>query len=168
MSIAHLGIAVFVVGVTMVSLYEQEQDVRMAPGDSHELGGLVFEFDGVNQGAVYNYITYKGTMVAKQGDRQVATIFPEKRFYPIQEEPMTEAGIQPGLFRDLYVSLGEQLDESGAWSVRIHVKPFVRWIWAGAILMALGAFLAATDQRLRSRVRQKDPALSDSATSKAV
>ena len=168
MSIAHLGIAVFVVGVTMVSLYEQEQDVRMAPGDSHELGGLVFEFDGVNQGAVYNYITYKGTMVAKQGDRQVATIFPEKRFYPIQEEPMTEAGIQPGLFRDLYVSLGEQLDESGAWSVRIHVKPFVRWIWAGAILMALGAFLAATDQRLRSRVRQKDPALSDSTTSKAV
>ena len=106
MSIAHMGIAVFVVGVTMVSLYEQEKDLKMVPGDSYELGGFTFQFEGVQQRSVQNYISYMGTIKAHRGDRQVATIFPEKRFYPIQADPMTEAGIQPGLFRDLYVSLG--------------------------------------------------------------
>ncbi len=157
MSIAHLGISVFVVGVTMVSLYESEKDVRMAPGDTYELGGLSFKFDGVHRQAVDNYISLMGTVHASREGQQIATVFPEKRHYPIQADPMTEAGIQPGLFRDLYVSLGEPLDDSGAWSVRIHIKPFVRWIWLGAIFMAIGGFLAATDQRLRSskRVRER-------------
>ena len=156
MSIAHLGIAVFVTGVTMVSLYESEKDVRMAPGDSYELGGLLFQFDGVNRHTVDNYISLMGTVNASRNGQQIATVFPEKRYYPIQEEPMTEAGIQPGLLRDLYVSLGEPLDDSGAWSVRLHIKPFVRWIWLGAILMAFGGLLAATDQRLRSSTRVRE------------
>ena len=155
MSIAHMGIAVFVVGVTMVSLYEQEKDLKMVPGDSYELGGFTFQFEGVRQLSVQNYISYMGTVNAYRRDRQVASIFPEKRFYPIQADPMTEAGIQPGLFRDLYVSLGERLDDTGAWSVRVHVKPFVRWIWMGAIFMAIGGFLAATDKRLRSTSRAR-------------
>ncbi len=157
MSIAHLGIAVFVVGVTMVSLYEQEKDLKMAPGDSYELGGITFKFQGVQQRPVHNYISMMGTVSASRGERVVATVYPEKRYYPIQAEPMTEAGIQAGIFRDLYVSLGEPLGDSGAWSVRVHVKPFVRWIWLGAIFMALGGFLAATDQRLlsSSRIRRR-------------
>lgn len=150
MSIAHLGIAVFVVGVTMVSLYEAEKDLRMAPGDSYELGGFNFKFNGVDQHKVLNYTSLMGSIEAFRNGKLVATVFPEKRYYPIQSEPMTEAGIRSGFVRDLYVSLGEPLGDAGAWSVRIHVKPFVRWIWLGAILMALGGFLAATDRRFRS------------------
>ena len=165
MSIAHLGIAVFVTGVTMVSLFEQEKDLKMVPGDSYELGGFTFEFVGVGQIPVANYISSMGTVEAKRGDRHIATLHPEKRFYPIQAEPLTEAGIRPGLFTDLYVSLGEPLDDDGAWSLRIHVKPFVRWIWMGAILMALGAFVAMLDQRFsvlrrRSEVTSKIAAAS--------
>ncbi len=166
MSVAHFGVAVFIVGVTMVSLYEQEQDLKMAPGDSHQIGNMTFLFEGVRQGAVDNYITFKGTVRATRGDKLVATMYPEKRFYPIQAEPMTEAGINPGLTRDLYVSLGERLDDSGAWSVRIHTKPFVRWIWGGAILMALGGLLAATDRRLMGYSKQRKLVLSSSTVSK--
>ena len=157
MSIAHFGVAVFVVGVTMVSLYESEKDVRLAPGDSYELGGYTFLFEGVRRQTVQNYTSLMATVNASRNGRPIATVFPEKRYYPIQADPMTEAGIQPGLLRDLYISLGEPLDEGGAWSVRIHVKPFVRWIWLGAVLMAIGGLLAATDQRLRSssRVRER-------------
>ena len=157
MSIAHFGVAVFVVGVTMVSLYESEKDVRLAPGDSYELGGYTFLFEGVRRQTVQNYTSLMATVNASRNGRPIATVFPEKRYYPIQADPMTEAGIQPGLLRDLYISLGEPLDEAGAWSVRIHVKPFVRWIWLGAVLMAIGGLLAATDQRLRSssRVRER-------------
>ncbi len=161
MSIAHFGIAVFVVGVTMVSLYEQEKDLRMQPGDTYEIGGFTFTFNGVERRFVQNYVSFTGIVNVSRDDRLIAFIHPEKRLYPTQTEPMTEAGIRPGLFRDLYVSLGEQLDESGAWSVRIHIKPFVRWIWLGAILMALGGLLAATDERLRnfSRVRTSSVAV---------
>ena len=156
MSIAHFGIAVFVVGVTMVSLYEQEKDLRMNPGDRYELGGYEFVFFGVNRSAVDNYITDMGRFAAFRDGKQIAVVFPEKRYYPIQSDPLTEAGISPGLFRDLYVSLGASLDENGGWSVRIHVKPFVRWIWMGAIFMAIGAFLGATDKRFRKLARRRE------------
>lgn len=165
MSLAHFGIAVFVVGVTMVSTYEQEKDLRMAPGESFQLGGLDFKFEGVQQLAIANYISHMGTVHASRNGQHVATVFPEKRYYPIQSEPMTEAGIQAGVFRDLYVSLGEPLGQGGEWSVRIHVKPFVRWIWGGAIIMAFGAFLAATDQRLRRR-KAKDSVAAGMAASR--
>ena len=155
MTIAHLGIAVFVVGVTMVSVYESEKDLRMAPGDSYELGGYTFRFEGVEQKPVANYIAFIGTVEVLDNGRHITNLFPEKRSYPIQSDPMTEAGISPGLIRDFYVSLGEPLDQTGTWSLRVHIKPFVRWIWLGAIFMAFGALIAAMDQRLRSRAAVK-------------
>ncbi len=156
MSIAHFGIAVFIVGVTMVSLYEQEKDLRMYPGDRYELGEYEFVFFGVNRGAGENYITDMGRFVAFKDGKQAAAVISEKRHYPIQSDPLTEAGISPGLFRDLYVSLGAPLDESGGWSVRIQIKPFIRWIWLGAIFMAVGAFVAATDRRFRKLARKRE------------
>ena len=167
MSIAHFGIAVFVTGVTMVSLFEQEKDLKMIPGDSYVLGGFKFEFVGVGQVRVDNYMSSMGTVEASRGGEHVATLHPEKRFYPIQSDPLTEAGIRPGLFADLYVSLGEPLGDNGAWSVRIHVKPFVRWIWLGAVLMALGAFVAMTDQRFGVLRRRRAAAPSTGAVSEA-
>ena len=167
MSIAHFGIAVFVVGVTMVSLFEQEKDLKMIPGDSYELGGFTFEFVGVGQIPIDNYISSMGTVEASRAGQHIVTLRPEKRFYPIQSEPLTEAGIRPGLFEDLYVSLGEPLGDDGAWSLRIHVKPFVRWIWGGAILMSIGALLALTDQRF-SVLRRRSAAAANIATASEV
>ncbi len=167
MSIAHFGIAVFVVGVTMVSLFEQEKDLKMIPGDSYELGGFTFEFVGVGQIPIDNYISSMGTVEASRAGQHIVTLRPEKRFYPIQSEPLTEAGIRPGFLRDLYVSLGEPLGDDGAWSLRVHVKPFVRWIWGGAILMSLGALLALTDQRF-SVLRRRSAAASGVATASEV
>ena len=151
----------------MVSIYEQEKDLRMSPGDTYALGGFTYRFVGVEQLEVANYITFMGTVDILRNERKITTVYPEKRLYPIQSEPMTEAGISPGIVRDFYVSLGEPLDDSGAWSVRIHIKPFVRWIWLGAIFMALGALIAATDQRLRSTVKSRVALNPDSATSQA-
>ena len=167
MTLAHLGIAVFIVGVTMVSIYEQEKDLRMSPGDTYALGGFTYRFGGVEQLEIANYITFMGTVDILRNERKITTVYPEKRLYPVQSEPMTEAGISPGIVRDFYVSLGEPLDDSGAWSVRIHIKPFVRWIWLGAIFMALGALIAATDQRLRSTVKSRVALNAGSATSRA-
>ena len=165
MTIAHFGIAVFVTGVTMVSLYEQEKDLKMLPGDTYTLGGVDFKFIDVGQIPIDNYISSMGTVEARQDGRLIAILHPEKRFYQIQPDPLTEAGIRPGFFRDLYVSLGEPLGVSGAWSMRIHVKPFVRWIWLGAIFMAIGATLALTDQRF-SVLRRKSAEASSMAASK--
>ncbi len=155
MTLGHLGIAVFVTGVTMVSVYEHEQDLRMAPGDTYELGGFTFAFAGVERKPVDNYVSSYGTFTVSRGDRTIGVLHPEKRRYPSQEQLMTEAGIRPGLLRDLYVSLGDPLDDSGAWSVRLHVKPFIRWIWGGAVLMAIGGLLAVTDKRLRALSRRR-------------
>ena len=166
MSIAHLGIAVFVTGVTMVSLYDAEKDLKMAPGDSYELSGFTFEFEGVNDRINANYRSRTATINVLHGDRNFTTLYPEKRYYPIQEEPMTEAGIRPGFFRDLYVSLGEELNAQGAWSVKIQIKPFIRWVWLGAILMAIGGFTGAMDQRLRSATRRRERIATDVAVSR--
>ena len=156
MSIAHFGIAVFVAGVTMVSLYEQEIDLKMTPGDSYELGNYQFVFNGVQREGVENYVTDKGSFNALSDGNLLTTIYSEKRYYPTQAEPMTEAGIDVGIFRDLYISLGERLNETGAWSVRLHVKPYIRWIWFGAVLMAAGALMAASDKRLRRLARRRE------------
>ena len=156
MTIAHFGIAVFIIGVTMVSVYEHEKDVRMKPLDTYQIGDMTFEFNGVVRKAVDNYITSYGTFTVRRGERVIAELNPEKRKYPSQEQLMTEAGISPGFSRDLFVSLGDPLGEEGAWSVRIHVKPFIRWIWGGALIMAIGALLAITDKRLRVRSRRRE------------
>ena len=154
MLLAHGGMAVFIVGVTLVKAYSIEKDVRMLPGDTATLGAYVFRFEGVADLRGPNYTGARATMTVTRDGRTVATLLPEKRLYTATGMPMTEAAIDPGLTRDLYVSVGEPLPD-GAWAVRLHVKPFVDWIWGGCVLMALGGLLAVADRRYRaSRVRE--------------
>jgi len=152
MHLAHVGVAVFVAGVAVVSGYEAEQDVKMAPGDTVRISDTEFRFTGVRQEEGPNYTALKGEMEIWNGDRIERRLYPEKRFYRSSAMPMTEAAIHSGLFRDLYVSLGEPIDRdniAGEWALRVYVKPLVNWIWGGTILMALGALLAALDRRYR-------------------
>jgi cytochrome c-type biogenesis protein CcmF len=158
MLLAHVGIGVFVVGVTLVKGYEAERDLRMETGDTATLGGYTFRLDGIEeqvQGP--NYVATRARIVALRGDRVVAKLSPEKRVYRVQQMPMTEAAINPGLTRDLYVSLGDPLG-AGAWTVRIHVKPFVDWIWGGCLIMALGGLFALADRRYRVAQRRREAA----------
>ena len=158
MMIAHVGVAVFILGVTLVRTGEVERDVQMAPADTTTIGDLVFTFRGASDVRGPNYRAARGEIVVTRGDQLVATLHPEKRFYPASQSTMTEAAIQPGLTRDLYVSLGEPIPNSPAWIVRVYVKPFVDWIWGGCLTMALGGLLAATDRRYRARARERAPA----------
>jgi cytochrome c-type biogenesis protein CcmF len=160
MLLAHLGLAVFVIGVTMVKGYESEQDVRVDLGQTLKIDGLDFRFDGAKAEMGPNYESMKGTFYISKNGKEVITLYPEKRFYPVQGSVMTEASIAPGVIRDLYISLGEQL-EGGAWSVRIYIKPFVQWIWAGAILMALGGILALIDKRYRIKGKALNQEMAD-------
>jgi cytochrome c-type biogenesis protein CcmF len=148
MLVAHFGIGVFILGVTLVKGYETEQDVRMEINDVAKVDDLAFVFKGTKEIKGPNYVASQGTFVINSGDKTIGMLYPEKRFYPVQGATMTEADIDPGVFKDLYVSLGEPL-ENGAWSVRIYIKPFVQWIWAGCIIMALGGLLALSDRRYR-------------------
>lgn len=148
MLLAHIGIGVFILGVTLVKGYESEQDLRMEVNDVAQIGNLEFRFEGAKEVAGPNYLSSQGKFIVTSNNKEVAVLHPEKRFYPVQGAMMTEADIEPGVIKDLYVSLGEPL-ENGAWSVRIYIKPFVRWIWAGCILMALGGVLAFSDRRYR-------------------
>ena len=154
MLLGHLGIGVFIVGVTLTSLYTQEKDLRMAPGDIYKVAGYEFTFHGVRDFNIDNYVATRGgfTVRSEDSDFQV-DLFPEKRVYLVQSMPMTEAAIDAGLTRDLFIALGEPLDKAGAWAVRIYYKPFIRWIWLGAIIMALGGLFAASDRRYRRVAR---------------
>jgi len=154
MLLAHLGVAVFVTGVTMVKSYEAEKDVRLAVGETVELGGYAFRFDALNEVAGPNYRAVRGTMTVTRGAAAVGTMYPEKRVYNVQKNAMTEAAIDTGLTRDLYVSLGEPIDDK-TWLVRVQVKPFVDWIWGGCVLMALGGLLAVLDRRYRVAARAR-------------
>jgi cytochrome c-type biogenesis protein CcmF len=160
MIFGHIGIGVFIIGITLTSLYNQEKDLRMAPGDVYSVAGYQFLFKGVKDYRVENYIATRGSfeVSSDSGSFQV-DLFPEKRIYPVQQSPMTEAAIDAGLTRDLFIALGEPLDDNGAWAIRIYYKPFIRWIWLGAIIMAIGGVFAASDRRYRqvSRVAQKTP-----------
>jgi cytochrome c-type biogenesis protein CcmF len=148
MLLAHVGIAVFVIGVTLVKGYESEKDVRMAPGDTLELSGYAFRLEGVKDVQGPNYVAARATIAVMQGGRAVATLYPERRLYRVQDMPMTEAAIDYGAFRHLYVALSESVGP-GAWIVRVWYKPFVAWIWGGCVLMALGGLFAAADRRYR-------------------
>jgi cytochrome c-type biogenesis protein CcmF len=152
MLLAHVGVAVFVVGVTMVKSYEAEKDVRLAIGDTVELGGYAFRFDALNDVQGPNYKAVRGTFSVTHGASTLGVMYPEKRIYNVQKNAMTEAAINTGFTRDLYVSLGEAVDDK-AWVVRVQVKPFVDWIWAGCVLMALGGLLAVLDRRYRVTAR---------------
>jgi len=188
MSIAHFGVGVFIIGVTFTHAYSVEKDLRLARGEVAQVGGYAFRFDGVFPHRGPNYDSARGEFVAGRDGDLTAVLRPEKRTYLVQQNPMTEAAIDAGFTRDLYVALGEALgdvhprhprsllsgggdgdvpprhprsllsgggggDESGggAWSVRIYYKPFIRWIWLGALLMATGGVIAACDKRYRRR-----------------
>ncbi len=155
MLLAHCGVAVFIIGVTLVKGYETERDVRMAVGDSVTVGGYVFRFDGVREVTGPNYSGARGAIDVSRDGRHVEVLHPEKRVYNVQRMPMTEAAIDTGIFGDLYVSLGEPVS-GGAWSVRVYHKPFVTWIWGGCIIMALGGFWALSDRRYRVAVRRSE------------
>ena len=156
MLLGHIGIAVFIVGVTLTSLYNQEKDLRMSPGDVYKVAGYEFTFHGVRDFNIDNYVATRGgfTVRSDTGDFKV-DLFPEKRIYLVQKMPMTEAAIDAGFTRDLFIALGEPLDQEGAWAVRIYYKPFIRWIWLGAIIMALGGLFAASDRRYRRLARNR-------------
>jgi cytochrome c-type biogenesis protein CcmF len=154
MAAAHIGVAVFVVGVTLVKGYESHEDVRLRPGESVALGGYDFRLQGVSNVRGPNYTAERAEVAVTRAGRPVATLYPERRHYMAQDQVMTEAAIDPGLTRDLYVSLGDPL-EGGAWLVKVQHKPFIDWIWGGCLIMALGGLLAASDRRYRFAVPKR-------------
>ena len=156
MLLAHAGVGVFILGVTLVKSYEAERDVQLAPGGTAELGGYVFRFEGVQEVRGPNYQAARGTFIVTRDGKPVARMEPEKRIYRVQKNAMTEAAIDSGLTRDLYVSLGEPVANGNAWTAKLQVKPFVDWIWGGCLLMALGGLLAAADRRYRVPVRRRE------------
>jgi cytochrome c-type biogenesis protein CcmF len=161
MQLAHIGVAIFIVGVTMVKGYETERDVRMEIGDTVAAGGYVFRFDGVREMEGPNYSGYQGRVTITQGEKMVTQLYPEKRTYNASGMPMTEAAIDTGFLRDLYVSLGEPIpDSNGAWAVRIYHKPFIDWIWGGCFFMILGGVFAISDKRYRIHARKQKAAIS--------
>lgn len=153
MQVAHLGIAVFVIGVTMVGTYQEEKDVRMLAGESVSVGGYQIQLKSVEPVPGPNYKAMQGTFLLTRDGKLEATMYPEKRIYISSTMPMTEAAIDVGLTRDIYVSLGEELEDK-AWAVRVYYKPFVDWIWGGCLLMAIGGILAISDKRYRMKLRK--------------
>jgi cytochrome c-type biogenesis protein CcmF len=154
MLMAHFGVGVFIFGVTMVKTWEAEKDVKMQPGDTATLGGYSFRMESIGEYTGPNYLGLRAVVQISRDGKAVTTMHPEKRLYTAQGMPMTEAGINTGFTRDLYVSIGENIG-GDAFAVRLQVKPFVDWIWGGALLMALGGLLAATDRRYRTARQEK-------------
>ena len=151
---AHLGMAVFVIGVTLVKGYESERDAQMKPGDTLELAGLVFKLDEVANVKGPNYSAARAKFSVTRDGKPVTVMYPERRVYPVQNQTMTEAAIDAGIARDLYLSLGDPLP-GGSWVVKVQHKPFIDWIWGGCLIMALGGLLAASDRRYRYSLREK-------------
>ena len=148
MVVAHIGVAVFVVGVTLVKGYESERDANLKPGESVTLGRHVFTLEAIEPVNGPNYRAARAKVSVTRDGRPVSVLYPERRVYTVQDQVMTEAAIDPGITGDLYVSLGDPL-EAGAWLVKVQHKPFIDWIWGGCLIMALGGMLAASDRRYR-------------------
>lgn len=153
MWLAHLGVAVFAFGVSMVRTYEVEEDLTMTIGSSATVGGYEFKFADLHEVHGPNFEAIEADMPVTRNGGEVTVLHPQKRVYRVQRTPTTEAAIQPGVTRDLYVSLGEAV-QGNTWTLRVHVKPFVDWIWGGCLLMALGGIVAVSDRRYRLRQRQ--------------
>ncbi len=161
MVIAHIGIGIFVLGVTFVSAFEEEKEVPMRIGEKVAMAGYEFGFNGVKNVQGPNYSSKQGSLGVYKNDRLIATLLPEKRTYLVQQNPMTEPGIDTGFLRDIYVALGEQIDNE-SWGIRLYYKPFIQWIWMGAALMALGGLLAALDRRYRLALKREKVAVKPS------
>jgi cytochrome c-type biogenesis protein CcmF len=154
MIVAHAGIGIFVIGVTVVKSFDVSNDVSMRVGDTTSAAGYDFHFVGLQEIKGPNYVAAQGRFEVSKNGQLVNVMQPEKRFYTVQQMPMTEAAIDRGFTRDLYVSLGEATKD-GAWLVRVQHKPFIGWIWAGCLIIAFGGFLAASDRRYRLSRKQK-------------
>jgi len=158
MQLAHFGMAVGVAGITVVANYQVERDVRMNIGDHTELAGYTFTFRGTTEHQGPNYRAARGTVEVSKNGKMLYMLHPEKRIYNASGMPMTEAAVRPVLFDDIYVALGEPLDEEAkTWAVRVFHKPFINWLWIGALFMVIGGFLAASDRRYRIAVKATAP-----------
>ncbi len=159
MQLAHLGFAVTVIGVVLVSQYAIERDLKMAPGDREQIAGYDFFFNSLEPVRGPNYVADGANFTVTRDGRTVARLQAQKRRYLASGQVMTEAAIDAGVFRDIFIAMGEPLDEGRAWAIRLHYKPFVRWIWAGAVMMGLGGFVTLADRRYRrARARATSPA----------
>jgi cytochrome c-type biogenesis protein CcmF len=146
MHLAHIGVAVFIAGVTVVTSYQTEKDVRMQLGDTVTAGGYEFRLDNLSRVRGPNYEAVRADVQVSSGGAPVIIMHPEKRAFTAAQNVTSETAIDRSIWRDLYVSLGEQV-EGGAWTVRVYHKPLVNWIWGGALLMAIGGVFAVTDRR---------------------
>lgn len=153
MILGHIGLAVSIIGIACTQIYSIERDVRMAKGDSVTFADYTFTFEGIREADGANYEGFKGVISVAKNGRPLTELRAEKRMYVVQRMPMTEAAIDAGFTRDLYAALGEELDD-GAWAIRLYYKPFVRWIWFGALLMSIGGAIAIVDKRYRFGRRQ--------------
>jgi cytochrome c-type biogenesis protein CcmF len=151
MFLAHVGLAVTVLGITMVQNFSIEKDVRLAPGEHYHISGYDFYFDRIQSHDGPNYRAYIADFIVTSNGKDISRLHAEKRFYQTTRSMMTEAAIDWGLNRDLYVALGEQLGSGQSWAVRIYYKPFIRWIWLGGLLMVFGGIIAISDKRYRFR-----------------
>jgi cytochrome c-type biogenesis protein CcmF len=158
MSVAHLGLGLCVLGITVTSTFGLATDQRIAPGETARVGDYEISFKGTRPVAGPNYQALRGEVTVTRNGKAIGTLYPEKRTYLVRSSAMTEAGIDAGWSRDLFVALGDPLGDD-AWSVRLQYKPLVRFIWLGAIVMALGGILAGTDRRYRLRAREAAGAL---------
>lgn len=158
MMLGHMGLAVTIIGIAMVQNYSIERDVRLAPGEHFKMQQYEFYFKGLRDKDGPNYDGYIADFEITHHGKYLNTLHAEKRFYRTARSMMTEAAIDRGLTRDLYIAMGERLDDNNAWAVRIYYKPFVRWIWAGALLMAIGGALAISDKRYRFRKNSQQEA----------
>ena len=148
MILAHLGVAMTVWGIAFSQNFSVERDVRMAVGDTVQIANYDFKFAGVSDANGPNYMGGKAQIDISKAGKPEATLFAEKRFYTVSKMPMTEAAINWGFTRDLYVALGEKIDDN-SWALRLYYKPFIRWIWIGGLFMALGGLLCMFDRRYR-------------------
>ena len=163
MLIAHLGVAVFIIGVALVKGYQAERDVRMFETDTVTVAGSTFTFNGVTTARGENYTADRGDFTLSRDGVEIDHLYPEKRkYFSSNSMPMTESAIRHSLTGDVYVSLGVPSSDGG-WVVRVYSKPFVTWIWFGTIIMSLGGLIAASDRRYRRRKERKGAAASSDA-----
>ncbi|MCB1583031.1 MAG: heme lyase CcmF/NrfE family subunit [Marinicella sp.] len=155
MSVAHLGVAVFLFSMSMTEHKDVEKDILMKPGQTSEVAGFNFTFNGVTAVQIENYKAQQGSILVSKAGEPIVELHPQKRFYPKQQQPMTEADIYPGLTKDIYVSLGEEINKQGDWAVRIYIKPFIRWMWFGGLMMLAGALIALFNLRSKRLEQQQ-------------
>ncbi len=151
MTVAHIGVGMFLFAMSMTEHKDIEKDVLLVPGQTTQVAGYDFTFNGVKEVAIENYQSQQGSVFVSHKGKKLVELHPQKRFYPKQQQPMTEADIYPMITRDIYVSMGEQITDDGGWAVRIYIKPMIRWMWFGALMMMAGAVIALFTKRSKKQ-----------------